>query len=44
MLQSLKAVPMCALLLQRQNHTLDHAVLFWTVWRDEFLLQSITAD
>lgn len=41
MLQGFKAMSMGALLLQRSDDTLDHAVLPGTVRRDEFLLQAI---
>ncbi|WP_343039895.1 hypothetical protein [Pandoraea eparura] len=42
-LQRFEAVTMYALLLERANHALDHTVLLWSVWRDEFLAQSVTA-
>ena len=43
-LQALKAMAVCALLLERSDHLLDHPVLLRTVGRDEFLLQPITFD
>ena len=43
-LQCLKAVAMRTLLLQSTDHTLHHPILLRTVWRDEFLLETITTD
>jgi hypothetical protein len=43
-LQTLKAVPVCALLLECPDHPLDHPVLLWAVGRDELLLQPIAFD
>jgi len=44
MLQGFEAMPEHALLLQRSDHTLHHAVLLWAVRRDEFLLQTAAAN
>lgn len=44
MLDAVEALAMDALLLQRPDHTLDHAILLWAVWGDELLLQPIAAD
>ena len=44
MLQSLEAVAVDALLLQRPDHPLQQAVLLRGVGRDEFLLQAIAFD
>jgi len=44
MLQSLEAVAVDALLLQRPDHPLHQAVLLRGVGRDEFLLQAIAFD
>jgi hypothetical protein len=38
MLQRLEPIPMYALLFQRADHPLDHAVMLWTVRSDEVLL------
>ena len=35
---------MHALVLQRADHPLDHAVLLWAVGRDERLLQAMALD
>ena len=43
-LQTLKAVAVCTLLLERPDHPLDHPVLLWAVGRDELLLQPIAFD
>jgi DNA replication protein DnaC len=43
-LQGLEAVPMDALVLQRSDDSLDHAVLLGRIGRDEFLLQPVTLD
>lgn len=43
-LQGLKSVTVDALLFQRPDDALDHAVLLRTVRRDEFLLQPIAAN
>ena len=44
MLDALEAVAMNALLFQRPDHTLDHAVLLRAVWRDELLAKAVAAD
>ncbi len=43
-LDAVKAVAMHALLLERPDHTLDHAVLLRAMGRDELLLQPVAAD
>jgi hypothetical protein len=43
MLQGFEAAPVYALLLERSNHALDHAVLLRAVRRDDLLAQSVTA-
>ena len=43
-LQRLEPMPVCALLLQGSNHSLDHAVLLGAVGRDEFLTQAIASN
>ena len=43
-LQRLEPVAVHALVFERANHTLDHAVLFRAVRRDELLLQPIAFD
>ena len=43
-LDAVEALAVDALLLQRADHALDHAVLLRAVWRDELLLQPIAAD
>ena len=43
-LQGLEAVPMHALVLQRADHPLDHAVLLRAVGGDERLLQAMALD
>ena len=40
-LQRLDAVVVSALLLERADDTLDHAVLLWAVRRDELLAQPV---
>jgi len=42
-LQDFEAMPVHALLLERADHALDHAVLLRAVLRDELLAQAITA-
>ena len=44
MLQTLKAVAVYALILERPDHPLDHPVLLRTVGRDEFLFQPVAFD
>ena len=44
MLGAFEAVAMYALLLQRADEALDHAVLLRAVGRDELLLQPVAAD
>ena len=44
MLDRFKAMAMRALLLQGSDDAFNHTVLLWAVWRDELLLQPITAD
>ena len=41
-LQSFEAVPMCALLLDRPDDALNHAVLLRAVRRNELLTQAVT--
>jgi hypothetical protein len=43
-LQTLKAVAVFTLLLERPDHPLDHPILLWTLCRDESLLQPIAFD
>ncbi len=43
-LQTLKAVAVNALILERPDHPFDHPVLLRAVGRDEFLLQPIAFD
>ncbi|KAK82470.1 hypothetical protein L503_0293 [Bordetella holmesii CDC-H809-BH] len=43
MLDGLEAMPMCALFLQRADHTFDHSVLRRAVRRDEFLAQPVAS-
>lgn len=43
-LNALEAMAMNALLLERSDDPLDHAVLLWAVRGDELLLQAIAAD
>ncbi len=43
MLQDFEAVTVYALLLERSNHALDHAVLLRAMRRNELLVQSVTA-
>ena len=43
-LDGLETVAMDALLLQRPDEALDHAVLLGTVWGDELLLQAVASD
>ena len=43
-LQGFEPVAVHALVLERSDHALNHAVLFRAVWGDEFLLQSIALD
>ena len=40
-LQCIETMAMRAQLLQWTDDTLDHAVLLWTVWRNEFLAQAV---
>lgn len=42
-LLTFEATVVRTLLLQRSDQSLDHAVLLWALWRDELLLQAITA-
>lgn len=42
-LQTFEPVPVRGLLLERPDHTLDHAVLLRTVRRDEFVSQAVAA-
>lgn len=44
MLDAVEALAMDALLFQRPDDTLDHAVLLRAVWRDELLLQAVAPD
>ncbi len=44
MLDALEAVAVNALLLERPDDALDHAVLLGAVRRDELLLQAVTSD
>lgn len=39
----LEPVPVHALLLQRPDDAFDHAVLLWTVRRDDLLLEAVAA-
>jgi hypothetical protein len=43
-LQGLESVAVHALVLERSDHALDHAVLPWAVRGDELLLQAIDFD
>ena len=43
-LQGLESVAMHALVFERADHSLHHAVLLWAVGRDELLLQAIALD
>ena len=43
-LQGFEPVAVHALVLERSNHTLDHAVLLWAVRADELLLQIVAPD
>lgn len=44
MLNAVEALAMDALLLQRPDNALDHAVLLRAVRRDELLLQAVATD
>lgn len=44
MLQCFKPLPMDALLFQRPDHSLDHAVLLRAMRRDELLFKPIASD
>lgn len=41
---TLRAMPVHALLFQGSDEALDHAVLLWTIRRDELLLETIAAN
>lgn len=43
-LDAVEALTMDALLLQRPDHTLHHAILLWAVRGDELLLEPVAAD
>ena len=43
-LQAFESMTVYALVFQRSDDPLNHAILLGTVWRDEFLLQSIAFD
>ena len=43
-LHALETVPVRALLFERADDALDHAVLLWTVRRDELLAQPVAPD
>ena len=44
MCQALEPLAVHALLLQRSDEPLHHAVLLWTVGRDELLAQAVAVD
>lgn len=41
---AVEALAMDALFFQCPDHTLNHAILLWTMRRDELLLQAVVSD